>query len=315
MTMPTSPGPKAGVRLDAEQRVPRARGGGPDADQPATGAAADTTATGRSAANERRSATYEHGATYGKGPASDDAVTAALAAAIRDGDRIPDLLDVLSNGRLWVPLPDDGRPVTDGSSLTLPTVTYLGSEFVPAFTSADGLVSFMADPGPDVPPPVVPHVVVPAAELARSLPPDLGIALNPGAEASVPVYPAGVAYLAAVQGQADGVPIRVGLPPQQPTRLITEASAQLRSVPAVRAARSAWLSVSGRGEGLIFSIDLDNPSDQAAQDAAAQAVERAAALATEDASFPIDVTFPGEAEPNPVAETVAASAAPFYWRA
>jgi hypothetical protein len=293
MTMPTSSGPKAGVRLDAEQRVPRAREGGPgNQDNPAMTRAP---------------------------AASDDDVAAALAAAISDSDRLPDLLDVLSNGRLWVPLPDDGRPVTDGSSLTLPTVTYLGSEFVPAFTSAAGLVSFMASPDPGPPAPVVPHVVVPAAELARSLPPDLGIALNPGAEASVPVYPAGVAYLAAIQGQAEGVRIRVGHPPRHPARLISEASAQLRGVPAVRSARTAWLSVAGRGEGLIFSIDLDDPSDPAAQDAAAQAVERAAdraaALVTEDAAFPIDVTFPGDGEPNPVAESVAASAAPFYWRA
>jgi hypothetical protein len=258
-------------------------------------------------------------ATRDTGVASDDAVAAALDAAISDSDRIPDLLDVLSSGRLWVPLPDDGRPATDGSSLTMPTVTYLGSEFVPAFTSAAALTSYMAGTGTEIGadpgPAVVPHAVVPAAELARVLPPDIGIALNPGAEASVPVYPAGVAYLAAVQGQADGVPIRVGHPPRRPTRLISEASTQLRKVPAVRAARTAWLSVSGRGEGLIFSIDLDNPSDPAAQDAAAQAVERAAALATEDASFPIDVTFPDEAEPNPVAESVAANAAPFYSRA
>jgi hypothetical protein len=274
--------------------------------------------------------------------ASDDAVAAALDAAISDSDRIPDLLDVLSTGRLWVPLPDDGRPVTDGSSLTMPTVTYLGSEFVPAFTSAAALTSYMTDTpdymtdAPDVAgrkdtprhspgredtlrhdagPAVVPHAVVPAAELARALPPDLGIALNPGAEASVPVYPAGVAYLAAVQGQADGVPIRVGHPPRQPTRLITETTAQLRAVPAVRAARTAWLSVAGRGEGLIISIDLDNPADEQAQDAAALAVERAAALATDEAAFPIDVTFPGGGEPNPVAESVAASTAPFYSRA
>jgi hypothetical protein len=256
--------------------------------------------------------------------ASDDAVAAALDAAISDSDRIPDLLDVLSAGRLWVPLPDDGRPVTDGSSLTMPTVTYLGSEFVPAFTSAAALTSYMTDPQdspdredtlrPDPGPAVVPHAVVPAAELARALPPDLGIALNPGAEASVPVYPAGVAYLAAVQGQADGVPIRVGHPPRQPTQLITETSAQLRAVPAVRAARTAWLSVAGRGEGLIISIDLDNPADEQAQDAAALAVERAVALATDEAAFPIDVTFPGGGEPNPVAESMAASTAPFYSR-
>jgi hypothetical protein len=286
MMMPTSSGPQAGIRLNAEGRVPRARGGTQDS----------TASTDVSCA-------------------SDDAVARALEAAIKDSDRIADLLDVLSDGRLWVPLPDDGTPVTDGSSLTLPTVTYLGGEFVPAFTCAQELSNFMADPDHGMPPAVIPHVVVPAAELARSLPPDLGIALNPGAEASVPVYPAGVAYLAAVQGQAEGVQIRVSTPPRQPTRLLTEASAQLRTVPAVREARTAWLSVAGRGEGLIISIGLDNPADQAAQDAAAHAVERAAAVVTEDAGFSIDVTFSGAAEPNPVAETVEASASPFYLRA
>lgn len=128
----------------------------------------------------------------------------------------------------------------------------------------------------------------------------------------MPVYPAGVAYLAATPGQACGVRIRVGNPPRQPVRLLTEASAQLRRVPAVREARAAWLSVPGQGEGLIILIDLDNPGNEAAQDAAADAVQRAAVLVAEDAGFPIDVTFAGDAEPDPVAESVAASGAPFY---
>jgi hypothetical protein len=284
MTMPTTPGAQAGLRPEAEGRVPRARGGALDS-SPATDL----------------------------GVTSDEAVARALQAAIADSDRIPDLLDVLSHGRLWVPLPDDGSPVTDGSSLTLPTVTYLGRDFVPAFTSSRELVNFMAEPEPGVPPPVVPHVVVPAAELARALPPDLGIALNPGAEASVPVYPEGVAHLAAIHGRAGNVRIRVGQPPREPIRLISEASAQFATVPSVRSARTAWLSVPGQGEGLIISIDLDNPADQDAQDAATHAVERAAAVVAEDTSFPIDVTFPGE-EPDLVGDTVAARSTPFYVR-
>lgn len=285
MTMPASSGPETGLRpdfgpLQAGQHVPRARAGSAD---PAS--------------------------------ASGDAVAQALHAAIEDSGKIPDLLDVLSSGRLWVPLPDDGTPVTDGSSLTLPTVTYLGREFVPAFTSAQELTDLMAEPGAETAAPVVPHVVVPAAELARSLPPGLGIALNPGAEASVPVYPAGVSYLASIPGQAEGVSIRVGPPPQEPTHLISETSVRLAAVPAVREARAGWLSVAGQGEGLIISISLDNPADLAVQDAAAQAVEAAAAAADGEAGFPIDVIFPGGDEPDPVAESVAASAAPFYRRA
>jgi hypothetical protein len=54
----------------------------------------------------------------------------ALDAAVKDPDRVTDLLDELGRGRIWLPLPAD-RPVTDGSAVLLPTVTYLGAEFVP----------------------------------------------------------------------------------------------------------------------------------------------------------------------------------------
>ena len=65
--------------------------------------------------------------------------------------------------------------------MVLPTVTYLGAEFVPAFTSAERLASWL---GRDPVPPfaAMPHIVVPAAELARRMPPGVGIALNPDAE-------------------------------------------------------------------------------------------------------------------------------------
>ena len=55
----------------------------------------------------------DNAATSGGGHA-EGAMERALAAAVRDAGRIGDLLDELSRGRLWLPLPDDGRPVTDG---------------------------------------------------------------------------------------------------------------------------------------------------------------------------------------------------------
>ncbi len=264
-------------------------------------------------------------------PTQDEAVAQALAAAIKDGDRISDLLDELSRGRLWLPLPDDGGPVTDGSAVQLPTVVYLGSEFVPAFTSAELLTrhggtpardpngpnrpngpngatvpdfsaerSWTPSPGPyggwatqRVPAPSpapepasdprsrrsVPHVVVPAAELARRLPPGLGIALNPGAAASVPIYPEGVTYLAAAEWTAGDVRIRLGQPPSEPESLLREISAGLRPIRAVRQASRAWLSVPGAGEGLILSVTLDNPADQPAQQEVLSAIAYAAEVA------------------------------------
>jgi len=256
--------------------------------------------------------TYDSTATPAGRGADVSAVERALAAAVQDSGRVGELLDELSRGRLWVPLPDDGLPVTDGSAVTLPTVTYLGAAFIPAFTSADRLRGTAAERD-TAPPQIVPHVVVPAAELARRLPATLGIALNPGAGESVPVYPEGVAYLAAAQGPGPGSGIRVGHPPAESGALLSEISSLLRSVPAARAAATAWLSVDSAGEGLVISVTLDDPADAAARDAVVGAIEQAAA--PQDAGFPIDVTFPGEGEPDPVDEWTSACASPFYVRA
>jgi hypothetical protein len=251
----------------------------------------------------------------------------ALAAAAKDPDRVTDLLDELSRGRLWLPLPDDERPVTDGSAVLLPTVTYLGAEFVPAFTSAQELTAWhdrgqpagqVAVPAQHVPadPPfeAMPHIVVPAAELARLLPAGVGIALNPGAEASVPIYPEGVGYLAAAVVLSDGAQVRVGRPPADPVTLLTEIRTALGTIPDVEQASRAWLSVPGQGEGLVISVTLHDPGSEAMHGQVISAIERAVGAVPEQ-GFPIDVTFPGEGEPDQVDEWISANAEPFYIRA
>jgi hypothetical protein len=258
----------------------------------------------------------------------------ALAAAAQDTARVTDLLDELSRGRLWLPLPDDERPVTDGSAVTLPTVTYGGAEFVPAFTSARELAAWNGsldrravpasrrpedDDEPasgDAPAAGTPHIVVPAAELARLLPAGVGIALNPGTEASIPIYPDGVGYLAADPipvAVTDGAQIRVGRPPADPVALLTEMRAVLGSIPDVEEASRAWLSVPGEGEGLVISVTLHDPASEAVQLDVISAIERAVD-AVPGPGFPIDVTFPGEGEPDEVDEWISAHAEPFYTR-
>jgi hypothetical protein len=260
---------------------------------------------------------------------ADNAMERALAAAAGDAGRIGDLLDELSRGRLWLPLPDDGQPVTEGTAVRLPTVKYLGTDFVPAFTSAARLHGRI--PGPRVPPqsgpvpgvhalpPVRPHIVVPAAALARLLPADVGIALNPSAGESVPVYPEGVAYLASAGGPAGRSRVSVGPLPVQPENLLGAIRSGLAGVPAASQAAAAWLAVEFAGEGLVISVTLDDPDDTGAKDAVVAAVERAALAAPADVRFPIDVTFPGEAsarsDGDPVDAWVTACAAPFYRRA
>jgi hypothetical protein len=271
----------------------------------------------------------DHSGAGHAGQHAEDAMERALAEAARDPSKIGDLLDELSRGRLWLPLPEDGQPVTDGTAVRLPTLKYLGAEFVPAFTSAARLRGTVPRPmvprpsapaGVHAPPPVKPHIVVPVAALARLLPADVGIALNPSAGESVPVYPEGVAYLASAPNPEPRGRISVGPLPIQPDDLLGGIRSGLAGLPAVSRAAAAWLAVEFAGEGLVISVALDDPGDGDAKDAVVRVVEQAAWAVPADPGFPIDVTFPGEygrdegSWPDPVDEWVSAFAVPFYRR-
>jgi hypothetical protein len=249
----------------------------------------------------------------GPGPAGP--VERALAAAITDAGRIGDLLDVLRTARLWLPLPDDAAGAINGTAVTLPIISYLGSDFVPAYSSADLLQQYARPADGAEAPTSLPHVVVRAADLAGLLPPSVGIALNAGATESVPVYPQGVSYLAADDEAARLDRISVGPLPVRPDGLLAGIAAGLIGIAAVRAASAAWLRIQFAGEGLLISVTLDDPADTGVQDLVAGAVERAAwEAAPHDARFPMDVTFPGYGEPDHIDEWVAACATPFYRR-
>jgi hypothetical protein len=285
--------------------VPAPYGGGRDS----TGSTAGTGGTG---------ATVGTGATGGTGGTAGTAeVERALAAAIEDATRIGDLLDSLRGARLWLPLPADDLAAGPDGAVVLPTVTYLGCEFIPAYTSGDLLAALAGRGIPGCAPPgragVVPHAVVGAADLARLLPPDVGIALNVGASQSVPVYPQGVAFLAADE-QANERRVSVGPLPVQPDGLLAEARRELALIPPVSEASAGWLSVQFAGEGLLFSVALDDPSDAAARDAVVGALERAACAAAHEAGYPIDVTFPGESAPDHIDHWITTAARPFYRR-
>lgn len=244
-----------------------------------------------------------------------EVVEKALATMASGDGHLTDLLDELARARVWVPLPVRREPVTDGSAVELPVVTYLGADFVPCFTSAGRLARYAGrrlERASDAR--RVPHIVVPAAALARRLPPGLGMALNPGAEASVPIYPGDVGYLAGERDAAAGPPVRIGHPPAEPAGLLREVTRALRGLPGVAAASRAWLTVPGAGEGLVLSVTLDEPASEDARTAAIRAIECAVASVPRQPRYPIDVTFPGEAAPDVVDDWISAHAGPFYTR-
>jgi hypothetical protein len=241
----------------------------------------------------------------GGSPPLANTVEGALTAATHDATKIGDLLETLRAARLWLPLPDDESAVTASGAVELPTVTYLGSEFVPAYTSPELLAATAGE---------VPRAAVLAADLARLLPAGIGIALNAGASQSVPIYPPGVAFLAADASAAGRDRVSVGPLPTQPEDLLAGIRAGLAGIPEAAEAAAAWLSVKFSGEGMIISVTLDDPADAAARDAVVAALEQAARAARHDAGYPIDVTFPGEGEPDQIDQWIAARAEPFYRR-
>ena len=244
-------------------------------------------------------------------------VERAVAAAVHDATRIGDLLYALRTARLWLPLPAGAAPAAGSGAVTLPTVTYLGCEFIPAYTSASLLAELTARGVPDLAPAdaagVVPHAVVRAGDLARLLPPDVGIALNVGARESVPVYPQGVAFLAADE-PADERRVSVGPLPVQPHDLLAAVRRELARIPQVSQASAGWLSVQFAGEGLLISVALDDPSDGPARDLVVGALESAAEEARHEARYPIDVTFPGEGAPDHIDRWIAGAGQRFYVR-
>ena len=133
----------------------------------------------------------------------------------------------------------------------------------------------------------------------------------------MPVYPQGVAYLAADDDDEPAGRISLGPPPVTPDCLLARASGSgLRAIvagqrpPPPRGFRSSSLA-----RACFISVTLDDPADESAKDAVVTVVERAAALAPpQESGFPIDVTFPGESEPDYIDQWFAAFTTPFYRR-
>jgi hypothetical protein len=106
----------------------------------------------------------------------------------------------------------------------------------------------------------------------------------------------------------------VGHPPAEPSALLRAATDRLRMLPCVGQASRAWLSVPGRGEGLIVSVTVDRPASEADRGAVIDAVARACAAVALRVPFPVDVTFPGEFPPDAIDDWVSRNTRPFYAR-
>lgn len=219
-----------------------------------------------------------------------NAAERALSAVLGDTP-VAELLDELARARLWVPVAGE-ETVPVGAAPSLAAFDYDGLPFVAAYTSTEQLAA--GTPGAAC-------ATVPGFRLARLLPEGYGIALNPGGRGQFPVYPEGVAVLAAAEVAPDAVP-EVAEPagdgvtvrsPAADTRPLRDAvAALLPEVPQVAAAADGWAETEV-AEVLVIAVTLDDPDDEAAQDAATAVVEQAVGAA--GPAYAVDVVFPGAA--------------------
>ncbi|WP_030749490.1 enhanced serine sensitivity protein SseB [Streptomyces sp. NRRL F-5135] len=217
------------------------------------------------------------------------------------------LVEVLGRSRIWVPLPNGGGP--DSRSLDLPTVDIGGAAYVPVFSSEE---QFRQCVGPHMS-----FTVAPARDFARGLPPQLGIAVNPGGAVGVPLPPGAVAELCRVgrtplDGPASGGRVRLFEPDWQedPVDFLSAAAAEFEATGMVVSARRALASVEGETPVLVVGVQLSSweaGDRNAPMDALGRALGRA------QAAWPVNLVLLDLAQ-DPVADWLLAKVRPFYQR-
>ncbi|MFD6249082.1 enhanced serine sensitivity protein SseB [Streptomyces roseolus] len=232
----------------------------------------------------------------------------ALAAALGEPAAGGRLIEVLGRSQVWVPLPNGGGP--DSPDLDLPIMEIGGGAFVPVFSSQE---QFLACVGTHMS-----FTVAPARDFARGLPPQLGIAVNPGGTVGVPLPPPAVAELCrvgrtALDGPASGGRVRLFEPDWQddPVDFLAAASAEFEATGVVATARRALASVEGTEPALFIGVQLlgwDGVDRNAPLDALGRALGRV------EVAWPVNLILLDMAA-DPVGDWMLERVRPFYQRA
>ncbi|MEU8935913.1 enhanced serine sensitivity protein SseB [Streptomyces sp. NPDC048409] len=163
------------------------------------------------------------------------------------------LIEVLGRSFLWIPLPEGGGP--HSGSLDLPTTEIEGRVYVPVFSSEE---QFRQVAGSHLS-----YTVAPAVEFARGLPPQVGIAVNPGGTVGVPLPPEAVAELcragrSELDGPASGGRVRLFEPDWQddPMDFLAAASAEFAATGVVATARRCLAVVETADPVMFVGVEL-----------------------------------------------------------
>ncbi|MFC9427972.1 MULTISPECIES: enhanced serine sensitivity protein SseB [unclassified Streptomyces] len=218
------------------------------------------------------------------------------------------LVEVLGRSEIWVPLPNGGGP--DSPSLDLPTVEIDGAPYVPVFSSHQQFLQCVGEH--------MAFTVAPARDFARGLPPQLGIAVNPGGAVGAPLPPLAVAELCRVgrtplDGPASGGRVRLFEPDWQedPVDFLSAAAAEFGAAGTVATARRALASVEGEPPVLFIGVQLSS-WEAADRNAPMDALGRA--LGRVPVAWPVNLLLLDLTQ-DPVGEWLLAKVRPFYERA
>ncbi|MFB8025703.1 enhanced serine sensitivity protein SseB [Streptomyces sp. NPDC056465] len=217
------------------------------------------------------------------------------------------LVEVLGRSQIWVPLPNGGGP--DSAALDLPTIDIEGGAYVPVFSSE---AQFLQCVGSHLS-----FTVAPAREFARGLPPQLGIAVNPGGVVGTPLPPPAVAELCragrtALDGPASGGRVRLYEPDwkEDPVDFLSAVSAEFQAAGVVGTARRVLASIEGDSPVLFVGVEL-TVLDATTQSVPLDALGRA--LGRVQVPWPVNLLLLDVAQ-DPVGDWMLEKVRPFYLR-
>ncbi|MEE1757080.1 enhanced serine sensitivity protein SseB [Streptomyces sp. SP18CS02] len=220
------------------------------------------------------------------------------------------LVEVLGRSRVWVPLPNGGGP--DSPSLDLPTLEIDGLPYVPVFSSRQQFEHCVGAH--------TPFTVAPAVEFARGLPPQLGIAVNPGGAVGAPLPPPAVAELCRagrtpLDGAASGARVRLFEPDWQddPVDFLAAAAEEFQAAGTVLTARRALASIEGGSPTLFIGVQLsswEGVDRDVPMDALGRALGRGGPA---QVPWPVNLVLLDIAQ-DPVGDWMLAKVRPFYQR-
>jgi hypothetical protein len=235
-----------------------------------------------------------------------------LGASLGNPSATPRLLEVLGRSQVWVPLPNGGSP--DAADLDLPTMELGGALYVPVFSSEQQFR--LAAEG-------MPCTVAPVHEFARGLPPEVGIAVNPGGAVGVPLPPQAVARLCRAvpagaapgehgPGGATGARVRLWEPGHEDEAVdfLAAAAGEFAVTPVVLSARRAMAVVEDDPPALFVGVELDRWQEED-RAAALDALGRAAGVALPP--WPVHLILLDVAQ-DPVGDWMLETVQPFFSR-